>query len=172
MKASLPLGLEPLVARGKPAGVRFGQSLRLLLGFEDLRVLLLHVVLQLAGVEEPLVDPVLLTGDAEVPLLLGPDPLLPTVDRGEVGVEVRLLGEGGGAEAAGEPDLLVDRLHVGGEVALHPEALATDSTFEGLEPLVLGRIVLGQVGFGGEGAAAPRLGADEGDAKVDCLDMT
>ena len=172
MEDLLLLGREGLEALGEPAevgmlGVELG-----LLGKVDLLVLLLNMSLELTGCEELLVDPVLLTGDAEVPLLLGPDPLLPTVDRGEVGVEVRLLGEGGGAEVAGEPDLLVDRLHVGGEVALHPEALATDSTFEGLEPLVLGRIVLGQVGFGGEGAAAPRLGADEGDAKVDCLDMT
>ena len=97
--ASLHLGLESLVAAGHAAEEGFGQFLLLLLGLVDLRMLLLHVSLEQAGAGEPLVDPGPHAGVAEVALLFGPDLLLPPMDSGEVAGEVRLLREGGGAQA-------------------------------------------------------------------------
>ena len=165
MAGLLHLGLEALDALAALVGM-----LGVVLGhlsLVDLHVVLLHMGLEQTGGEEPLVDPVLLTGDAAVLLLLRANPLLVPVDGDNVVAEVGLVREGGSALATVEPNLVVDSGHVVGELTLLLEAESAVSTFEGLLALVHGGHVPGQVDLPVEGETTPGMGADEGDVAVD-----
>ena len=171
MATPLHLGLEPLHALGQAADVGVSCLVVLHLSLVDLLVVLLHVSQELLGGAELPVQPGLLAGVAGVLLLTGLDPDLPPVDLGEMAVEMRLLGEGGRTVRTVQPDLLVDTLHVAGEVPLLPEALATRRALKALQTLVDSGHVPSQGALLSEGQAAAQLRADEGDSAVDGVNM-
>ena len=86
-----------------------------LLGFIHLLVLVLHVAAELDREAEPLVDPSSLAGGTDVPLLLGLDHHLPSVDGNLVDPETCLEGEAS-TTVARVPNLLMDTGDVVGEV--------------------------------------------------------
>lgn len=100
-------------------------------------------------------------------LLLGLDQLLPSVDSGEVALEVGLHGEGVGTLRTAVTNLLVNRFFMTGELALLPEAESTVPTLEGLLPLVDGGHVPGQIALLGEGETTAGVRTAEADVSVD-----
>ena len=83
-----------------------------LLGLKHLLVLDLHVAAELARADEPLVDSSSLAGGTDVPLLLGLDHHLPSVDGNLVDPETCLEGNQFGSKVCSEDPFLAGNISV------------------------------------------------------------